>query len=292
VSWGFGEKAKTGWNARALCDIGDGIIGMKQVLGIAIIVALAVVLVVQQRQVATLQAQKAKLIAEAADARQAAQRVAETPKADTQESERIAQERSELAKLRAEVSALRKEKAEWEKNRGAAEAAALAASQIKPAAATTPAAQEMQWVETIMSGPSLMKGTEVGNIRRKMLNGEPLNEAERALLMNMNSKTAEIEKSPEEFATFQSAFIASLLGWNNDPRLESIKGVLTAAVSAANSRGFDFHAPAENSEKWDDNQKALNKRATSAVQNVLLPEERAVFDKAFIGVLGVDTGQK
>jgi len=108
--------------------------------------------------------------------------------------------------------------------------------------------------------------------------------------MNMNNRAAEIEKAPEEFANFQSAYIASLLGWNNDPRSEAVKGVLTAAATAANNRGLDFHAPAQNAANWSDAQKALNNRATGAVQNMLKPEERAVFDKALIGVLGVDTG--
>jgi hypothetical protein len=150
----------------------------------------------------------------------------------------------------------------------------------------------MQWVETILNGPSQVKGTELGNVRRKALNGEPMTDAERALLMNMNSKSAEVEKSPEEFANFQSAFIGSLLGWNNDPRGEQVKSMLSAAMNAAITRGYDYHAPAENADKWDDAQKALNTRATSAVQKLLQPEERAVFDKALIGVLGVDTGTK
>ena len=148
----------------------------------------------------------------------------------------------------------------------------------------------MQWVETIMNGPAIVKGTEVGNARRKALAGEQLTEAKASLLMNMNSRAAEIEKVPEEFANFQSAYIASLLGWNNDPRSDAIKGVITAASNAALQRGYDFNAPAVNAEKWDDGQKRLNTRATGAVQNLLKPEERAVFDKALIGVLGVDTG--
>ena len=148
----------------------------------------------------------------------------------------------------------------------------------------------MQWVETILNGPSQTKGAEVGNVRRKLLNGEQLNEAERALLVNMNGKAAEVEKVPEEFANFQGAFIASLLGWNNDPRSEQIKGVLSKAMAAAATRGYDYHTPSQNAEQWDEGQKALNTRATSAVQNILTPEERAVFDKALIGVLGVDTG--
>lgn len=263
---------------------------MKSLPWILVAVAAIAVAVVQQRKVGALRAESAAAAQALTEAKAEAQRAAAEPKMDANEEERINQERAELAKLRAEVSALRKEKAEWQKNRAAAEAAALANSQQVQQAAQTPAAQGMQWVETIMNGPSLVKGTEAGNVRRKALNGEQLTEAEQALLMNLNARAAEIEKQPEEFANFQSSYIASLLGWSNDPRTEAVKGVLTAAMNAANTRGFDYHAPAQNAANWNDNQKALNNRATTAVQNLLKPEERAVFDKALPGVLGVDTG--
>ena len=34
----------------------------------------------------------------------------------------------------------------------------------------------------------------------------------------------------------------------------------------------------------------LDRRSTSAVQNLLTPDERQAFDRAFIGVMGVDLG--
>src|SRR3954471_10255107 len=244
---------------------------MKKVIAIVIAVALVAVIVIQQRKVGALQAQVAKLNADAAEARQEAQRASEKPKADTKDEERLAQERAELARLRGEVSALRKEKAEWQKNRGAAESAAITATHPvapPPPNPAAPAVEGMQWVETVLNGPAQVKGTEVGNVRRKALTGEPMTDAERALLMNMNSKSAEIEKSPEEFANFQSAFIGSLLGWTNDVRSEQVKGMLNAAMNAASASGYDYHAPAENADKWAEEQKALNTRATSAIQNL------------------------
>jgi hypothetical protein len=265
---------------------------MNKVVVIVIVVVAAALLFLQQKKVSTLQAQNARLGADISAARQDAQRASETPKIDAKEQERRNQELAELARLRGEVSALRKEKAEWQKNRGVAEKAAIAATEPGPApvGGAAAAVEGMQWVETVLNAPAQTKGTEVGNVRRKLVTGEQLTEAERALLANMNSKAAEVEKVPAEFATFQSAFIGSLLGWNNDPRSEQVKGVLNSAMNAAISRGYDYHTPSQNADKWDDGQKALNTRATSAVQNILTPEERAVFDKAFIGVLGVDTG--
>jgi hypothetical protein len=263
---------------------------MKNLIGFIVAVALTSLLVLERAHLNDARNEAANLRAELAASKAELQRASDTPKADPKESERQSQERAELAKLRGEVSALRKEKVDWLKNRSVAEAAALQASQTKPSPdTTTPAAQGMQWVEQILNGPSAVKGTEIGNIRRKALNGEGLTEAEQALLLNMNGKAAEIEKSPDEFSAFQSAYIGSLLGWNNDPRADHIKGILTAAVNAANTGGYDYNMPSQNADKWTDEQKALNARATSAIQNILKPDERAVFDKALSGVLGVDT---
>jgi hypothetical protein len=264
---------------------------MKKLVLIIIAIAVAALFFFRERELSNARAETESLRAELAATKAELQQAAEIPKADPKESERQNQERAELAKLRGEVSALRKEKADWQKNRNVAEAAAIDASQGKTEAATSNQAVEgMQWVEQVLNSPSPVKGAEIGNVRRKALNGEHLTDAERTLLLNMNNKAAEIEKSPEEFAAFQSAYIASLLGWNNDSRADQIKGVLNAATVAANTRGFDYHAPGQNADNWDEEQRALNTRATSAIQNLLKPEERAVFDRALIGVLGVDTG--
>jgi hypothetical protein len=264
---------------------------MKKLIWVVVALAAGGLFFVQQRKISRLREESAILVLAAAEAKNDAQRAAQVPQADPKEAERLNKEREELARLRAEVSALRKEKAEWQKSRGAAESAALDSAQ-NTVAATTPAAQAMQWVETILNAPAPTKGTETGNVRRKLLTGEALTDAEQALLVNMNSKAADLEKSPQEFADFQTAFIGSLLGWTNDARAEQIKGVLNSAMNAANQRGLDYHSPSQNADKWDEAQKALNTRATSAVQNLLKPDERALFDKAFIGVLGVDTGAK
>jgi hypothetical protein len=258
---------------------------MKNIIAVVVMIAALALLVVQHQKLAGVRADAARASQALNDAKAELERASAAPKVDPNEQERINQERAELVKLRAEVAALRKEKAEWQKTRPAPPAV-----EQQAAASQTAAAQGMQWVETIMNGPAQVKGTEAGNLRRKRLNGEPLTEAEQSLLVNMLNRAGEVEKQPEEFASFQSNFIGSLLGWNNDPRSEAVKGVLTAAMNAANQRGFDFHAPGENADKWDENQKALNTRATTAVQNMLKPEERAIFDKALIGVLGVDLG--
>src|ERR1043165_5718409 len=107
---------------------------MNKVVVIVVVVVAAALLFMRQKKISTLQAQNAKLAADVAAARQEAQRAAETPKVDPKEQERRNQELAELARLRGEVSALRKEKADWQKNRGAAETAALNAAQPAPPA--------------------------------------------------------------------------------------------------------------------------------------------------------------
>jgi len=264
---------------------------MKKLVLVVIAIAVGALFFFRERELNSARAEAESLRAELAAAKAELQQASELPKSDPKELDRLSQERAELARLRGEVSALRKEKAEWQKNRGVAEAAAIESSQIKPGiAATNEAIEGMQWVEQVLNSRSPIKGAEIGNVRRKALNGERLTEAEQTLLLNMNNKAAEIEKSPEEFSAFQGAYIASLLGWDNDARSDQIKGVLNAATVAANTRGFDYHAPGQNANNWDEEQRALNTRATTAIQNLLKPEERAVFDRAFIGVLGVDTG--
>ena len=263
---------------------------MKRIIWILVAIAAIGMFVAQQRKISRLQAAQSSLALQLGDEREEAKRALEAAKPDPALEERAKQERAELIKLRGEVSLLRQEKANWEKkvasDRAAAEAAALAAAEKKQALD----AQGMQWVENVLKGPANVKGAESGNLRRKLLNREPLNETEQALLLNMMNSTGDIEKSPEDFAAFQTSFISSLLSWNDDPRASQVQSMITAASKVANERGYDYHAPAENADKWDATQKALNARATGGVQKLLTPQEREIFDKAFLGVLGVDFG--
>src|SRR6187549_2022019 len=105
---------------------------MNKVVVIVVVVVAGALLFLQQKKVSTLQTQNARLAANVAAARQDALRASEAPKIDPKEQERRNQELGELARLRGEVSALRKEKADWQKNRGAAERAALNATQPTP----------------------------------------------------------------------------------------------------------------------------------------------------------------
>src|ERR1051325_5574451 len=102
---------------------------MKKLIVIVIAMAVAALVFVQQRKITSSHAEGDALRAELASTQSQMQQASEAAKTDPKDSQPLGQERAELAKLRGEVSALRKEKAEWQKKRGAAETAALAASQ-------------------------------------------------------------------------------------------------------------------------------------------------------------------
>lgn len=262
-----------------------------------VVVGSAIWIGLQQKTATELRDTNGRLQQELAEARAASESADATAKANAAETGRIQQEHAELLKLRGEVVTLRKEKEDWEKRRAEDRKTALVAA-VRAAAQT----KDLQTLEQdrlrgvaqaildVLNSPREAQAATTGNIRRKALTGEPLTDAERGILNELAKKTAEIEKSPQEFASFQSAYIASVLGWNNDPRMAQVQGLLNRAASAANERGFDYHAPGENAGNWNEQQQMLNQRATGAVQGMLSPEERALFDKAFIGVLGVDFG--
>lgn len=259
-----------------------------------VIVALSVGFIfLKERNLTKLQKENEALAQQLANAQAETEAALEAAKGKEAALAQREEEKAELIRLRGEVSSLRKEKEAWEKKLETDRTVAIAAAEARRRAAAQPAqpqTQGDQWVQTVVNGPSLVKGAETGNLRRKLLNGEPLNASEQALFQEMASRTKEIEQSPAEFASFQTAFVSSLLGWNNDPRANQVHDLLTKGSQAAMNRGFDYHAPAQNADKWDENQKRLNQRVTGGVQGLLTPEERAVFDKAFIGALGVDLG--
>jgi RNA polymerase sigma factor (sigma-70 family) len=246
--------------------------------GAALILGVVTVpLVLQQRTISELQRANEVL------GGQLVQTQTATPPPPTEAKTMSSAEQLELMRLRAEVTALRREVRERESNRAAA----------APASPNPPddgKPEFVRWAETILDGPALMKGAESGIVRRKALRGEPLNDGEKTLLFNMVRRAGEIEKVPEEFAEFQSAFVASLLEWGNDARTKQVKEIIRAAALKANEAHMDFHAPGQNADSWSAEQKELNRSATAAVQALLSESERAVFDPALLGVMGIDFG--
>lgn len=266
---------------------------MKAIVLAVIAALLAGVLVLKQKAVNDSAARNGELTDKLAKIEAALTQTQDLAAQAQAQLKKAEEERGELIKLRGEVTSLRREKEAWDKRQAEERKAIAAAAQTRKSAAETEQAglkSRAEDMANFLNSPSTAKGAALGDLRRKILSRETLNETELSLLQTMLDHSRDIEKSPEEFANFQTSFVSSLLGWNNDPRADEVRQMLTRASSVAIERGFDYHQPGQNAENWPENQKALNARATGAVQKLLTPEEREVFDKAFLGVLGIDFG--
>jgi hypothetical protein len=100
-----------------------------------------------------------------------------------------------------------------------------------------------------------------------------------------------LEKTPSDFADFQSAFIESAVGLSDPEKTRQIRDIILRTYERAVANGLDIPSkPATGAEDWVNQRYQLDRRSTSAVQKLLTPEERQAFDRAFIGVMGVDRG--
>jgi len=185
----------------------------------------------------------------------------------------------ELMRLRAEVRQLRQTQ--------------RAPDPAKSPTPAVPSDTRPPWsvrLDQILAGPVTGLGQEGGNVRQKMLNHQPLNDSDQSLLGYVVKYAPEIEKNPEEFARFQTAFLAALLSWNSDARQQEIEKILLEGAKEAADRGFNFTEPGKHAFDWSEEQKSLNRRTTERVQELLHPDERPTFDHALLGVLGIDFG--
>jgi hypothetical protein len=195
-------------------------------------------------------------------------------------------ERSELLRLRGEVAQLRRESEDLAR-RLAAQTNAVKRS---PTVAGTP---DQAWVAQMLSAPAAQQGAAAGAVRGKMLRGgQDLTASELALRdalaqRDMNS----LERTPKDFADFQAAFIESAVGLTDAEKTQQIRDVVLRTYEHAVTRGLDIPSkPATGTEDWLTQRHQLDRRATSAVQKILTPEERQSFDRAFLGVMGIDLG--
>ena len=241
---------------------------------------LGAMLVLQHQKISTLKTDNQSLTEELQGARAALASAATPPHPSPQSSA----DHLELMRLRAEVTTLRRE------NQQRAQSAPPPRTEPGVPLLADSKPEFAKWAESILSGPPEIQGTEGGNIRRKFLSHEKLTEGEQTLLMNMVRRAGDIEKSPEGFTAFQSSFVATLLNWQDDPRQTRLKEIIQSAATAAHDRQMNFNAPALNADSWPAEQKQLNRRATGAIQSLLTEEERATFDRAFLGIMGIDFG--
>jgi len=207
-----------------------------------------------------------------------------SPSTNSAELDRLRAEHDELVRLRGEVAQLRREREELSRK------LALAATN-KPA--MQPQGADNAWVQQMLSASAAQQGAAAGALRGKMLKGDPqISASEMALRdalaqRNLNS----LEKSPSEFADFQAAFIQSTLGLTDEGKTQQIHDVIQKVYDRAVATGLDIPSkPTEGTEDWVSKRYQLDRRGTSAVQGLLTPDERSLFDRAFLGIMGIDLG--
>jgi len=248
-----------------------------------VLTATAVVVILRERRLMNrVQSQNAQL-------RQQIAAVPEpSPVAVAPEPALTSAEQSELLRLRGEVSRLRRERDDL-----ARRLAAQTNIVIRPVTPAVQGAPDPAWVAQMLNAPAAQKGAAAGAVRGKMLKGgKDLTASELALrdALAQHDLNA-LEKTPTEFADFQSAFIESAVGLTDPEKTRQIRDIILKTYENAAGRGLDIPSkPAEGTDEWVTQRHQLDRRATSAVQNVLTPEERQAFDRAFLGVMGIDLG--
>jgi hypothetical protein len=195
-------------------------------------------------------------------------------------------ERTELLRLRAEVAQLRRERDDISRR---------LAVQTNAATRTVTAegTPDQTWVTQMLNAPAAQQGALAGALRGKLLRGDTnITPSELALRDAMAQRGMNsLEKTPGDFADFQSAFIESAVGLTDPEKTRQIRDIIARTYERAVATGLDVPSkPAMGAEDWVNQRHQLDRRSTSAVQKILTPEERQAFDRAFIGVMGVDLG--
>jgi hypothetical protein len=204
---------------------------------------------------------------------------------DSAELDRLRAEHEELLRLRGEVAQLRREREELSRKLSSALSVTNKPAQLPTA--------DKAWVQQMLSAPVAQQGAALGALRGKMIKGDSsISASELALrdalaARNLNS----LERSPSEFADFQAAFIQSTLDLSDPEKTQQIHDIIQKVYERAVANGLDIPSkPAEGTDNWVNQRYQLDRRGTSAVQGLLTPEQRASFDRAFLGIMGVDLG--
>src|SRR5258705_10325771 len=272
------------WGPRALPPMAS--MKVKLLVTVAIVAAF-ITAVIQQvtlrrmfRENAALQEQLATMVRENAPIPPAAS-------ADSTELDGLRAEHDELLRLRGEVAQWRREREELSRKLNSALVAATNKVTQLPTA-------DKAWVEQMLSAPVAQQGAALGALRGKMINGDSqsISASELALREAMAARNlSSLERSTNEFADFQMAFFLGAVGLSDPEKTQQIHDVIQKVYERAVANGLDIPSkPAEGTDNWVNQRYQLDRRGTSAVQGILSPEQRSVFDRAFLGIMGVDLG--
>jgi hypothetical protein len=253
-----------------------------RVLGIVSAVAIAFAItsfLFQRRHLVELR-QENQSFREEAERLTAASRQPSNPTAPPSDSRPQSDERlSEILKLRSEITTLRREKDELLKQ--------LAVKTV-PA---QPGEADQTWVQQVTSSPEKDQGMAAGTLRGKLLRREMTNVSTAELLLRDEllklRLNQTLERSPSEFADFQTAFIQATLGISEGLKIQQIHDIIEQTYQQAVANGLDIPSkPLTATDEWVERRFQLDRAATAQVQQLLTPEERSLFDRAFLGVMG------
>ena len=84
--------------------------------------------------------------------------------------------------------------------------------------------------------------------------------------------------------------IQSVTGITDQQKIDQIRQTIEKVYDNALRRGLNLQSRPEGDAAWVDQRHQLDRRGTSAVHRILDENERAAFDRSFLGVMGVDLG--
>lgn len=246
----------------------------------ATVATVAVGLMARQRSEAVLAAERSKHSADLADVTAQSAALAEKLELVEKERDKFKLEAAEVHKLRGELSNLRKNN----------EDLARKTSQKPASPAPEPASPAAQNVPASFSNYSEV-AQFAGGLRVRMMNGGQISPEETAWLQQMKPELEKLEANPETFASFQASMIQSMAGITDPEKVEKIRQTVQKVYENAVNRGLTVDSrPPQQDADWIQQRHQLDRRGTTAVQRILSEEERAAFDRSFLGVMGVDLG--
>ena len=192
----------------------------------------------------------------------------------------------ELLRLRGEVTVLRRQQDDLLRQ---------LASKTADARALKPANNDRTWVNEILQSDFTRQGGTAGILRGKLLRREMTNVSPAELLLQeellKRDLNRALERVPTEFAAFQTSFIQGALNLSNEGTIRDIRDLIQRTYEQAVAQGLDVASkPTTGTEEWVERRFALDRAATAELQRLLTPEERTLFDRGFLGVMGVDLG--
>ena len=193
------------------------------------------------------------------------------------ERDKLKADAAEVHKLRGEISTLRKANEALQKAPAPQQAKATPKPAVETPNATIPA--------------SLDNYSDVAQFAAKLrAKGGQLSPEELQWAQSMKPELDKLEASPENFAAFQASMIQATAGVTDPQKAEQIRTTIQRVYENAVKRGLNLQARPEDDAAWVQQRHQLDRRGTTAIQNLLDENERAAFDRSFLGIMGVDLG--